>query len=146
MIWANKGDNCLFGDEGNDRIVGAYGDDLIAGGIGDDRMHGGGGDDVFTFCENWGKDTVQQLADGTVTLWFASGDATNWDEENLTYADGENTVTVKGVTADQIELKFGSGNTPEDEAQFASLFAMGAFDAFTSKRIFAEYPAAIAEG
>ena len=133
-IWANKGANTLLGDAGNDRIVGASGDDVIAGGIGDDKMHGGGGDDVFAFCGNWGKDTVQQLETGKVTLWFASGELTNWDESELTYSDGENSVTVKGVTAEQITLKFGD----DGSAQFASLSDLGAFDAFTSRNIFEE--------
>jgi len=93
---------------------------------------------VFAFCENWGKDTVEQLAGGNVTLWFASGELTNWHADSLTYSDGTNKVTVKGVAADRIELKFGSGSTPEDAAQFASLSDMGAFDAFTSRKIFEE--------
>ena len=134
VIWANKGGNWLFGDMGDDRIVGASGDDLIAGGIGDDRMHGGGGDDVFAFCENWGKDTVEQLAGGKVTLWFASGDETNWDADSLTYSDGENSVTVKGVTVEQIELKFGD----DGSELFASLSDLDAFEAFTSRKIFEE--------
>ena len=136
-IWANKGDNVLFGDAGNDRIVGASGSDVIAGGIGDDSMHGGGGDDVFAFCGNWGADTVQQLESGTVTLWFASGTESNWNAETLTYTDGENSVTVSGVTADRITLKFGE-NGPEDAAQFASLSGIGAFNAFTSRKVFEE--------
>jgi len=134
VLWANKGDNTLFGDAGNDRIVGASGDDLIAGGIGDDRMHGGGGDDIFAFCENWGADTVEQLATGSVTLWFASGELANWDADSLTYSDGGNSVTVKGVTAEQVTLKFGD----DGSAQFTSLSDMGAFDAFTSRKIFEE--------
>ena len=97
-------------------------------------MHGGGGDDVFTFCDNWGSDTVQQRAPGTVTLWFASGDISNWNAANLTYADGENKVTVSGVTADEITLKFGDDGSEE----YAQLSAIGAFDAFTSQRIFEE--------
>ena len=134
VLWANKGENWLFGDAGNDRIVGASGDDLIAGGIGDDRMHGGGGDDLFTFCENWGKDTAEQLATGTVTLWFASGELANWDADSLTYSDGDNIVQVKGVTADRITLKFGD----DGSAQFASLSDLGAFDAYSSRKIFEE--------
>jgi len=141
-IWANKGSNMLFGDAGNDRIVGASGDDVIAGGIGNDSMHGGGGNDVFTFCENCGTDTVEQLADGTVTLWFASGDESNWNAETLTYSYDADSVTVKGVTADQVFLKFGSGNE-EDAARFASLSDAGAFDAFTSRMIFEESGAGI---
>lgn len=45
----------------------------LVGGIGNDRMHGGGGSDIFTFGENWGKDTVEQLASGDVTLWLSPG-------------------------------------------------------------------------
>ena len=134
VIWANKGNNWLFGDAGNDRIVGASGNDVIVGGIGNDRMHGGGGDDVFTFCENWGTDTVEQLADGEVTLWFVSGDESKWNKDTLTYTDGENSVTVKGVTADQVTLKFGDNSSE----QFAALSGMGAFLDFTSERIFEE--------
>jgi len=141
-IWANKGDNSLFGDAGNDRIVGASGNDVIAGGSGNDRMHGGGGNDVFTFCDNWGTDEVEQLETGTVTLWFASGSSENWNAETLTYSNGESSVTVKGVTADQVFLKFGSGNE-EDAARFASLSDAGAFDAFTSRMIFEESGAGI---
>jgi len=133
-VWANKGDNFLFGDEGGDRLVGASGNDVIAGGAGDDSMHGGGGDDVFAFCENWGSDTVQQRAFGTVTLWFASGDISNWNAATLTYTDGENKVTVSCVTADEITFKFGDDGSEE----YAKLSAMGAFDAFSSQRIFEE--------
>ena len=50
----------------------------------------------------------------------------------MTYADGENSVKVSGVTADRITLKFGD----DDSEDFAKLSAMGAFDAFTSQRIF----------
>ena len=133
-IWANKGDNWLFGDADNDRIVGASGNDVIAGGVGNDTMHGGGGNDVFTFCDNWGIDTVQQLATGSVTLWFASGDESNWNAETLTYTNGENSVTVKGVTAEQITLKFGD----DGSEHFAMLASAGAFKDFTSQKIFEE--------
>ena len=128
----NKGDNMLFGDKGDDRLVGASGNDVIAGGIGNDSMHGGGGEDIFTFCENWGADEVKQLASGSVTLWFASGDQTNWNEATMTYTDGTNRVTVLGVTAEQVTLKFGDDGSD----QFASLSAMGAFADFTSQRIY----------
>ena len=131
-IWANKGNNSLFGDAGNDRIVGASGNDVIVGGIGDDSMHGGGGDDMFAFCGNWGADTVQQLESGTVTLWFASGDESKWNAETLTYTDGDNSVTVKGVTS--VTLKFGN----DGSEQYATLASAGAFEAFTSRRIFEE--------
>ncbi len=144
VIWANKGGNLLFGDAGNDRIVGASGNDVIAGGIGDDSMHGGGGNDVYTFCDNWGTDEVEQLAGGTVTLWFVEGSLDNWDEAAQTYTDGDNSVTVKGVNS--VELKFGSGTTPDDAAQFAALSDLGAFDAFTSRKIFEDFGKGILAG
>ena len=131
-IWANKGDNWLFGDAGNDRIVGASGNDVIAGGLGNDSMHGGGGNDVFAFCDNWGADTVEQLGTGTVTLWFASGSESNWNAETLTYTDGLSSVTVSGVSADRITLKFGD----DGSEQFAALSNMGAFDGVTSQKVF----------
>ena len=135
-IWANKGDNFLFGDAGNDRIVGASGNDMIAGGIGNDRMHGGGGDDIFTFCDNWGTDTVEQLAGGSVTLWFTSEmeGKVAWDDLSESYTDGVNHVSVKGISS--VELKF--GGVGEDAAMFATLSEAGAFKEFTSQKIFEE--------
>ena len=133
-IWANKGNNFLFGDAGNDRIVGASGNDVIAGGIGNDRMHGGGGDDVFTFCDNWGTDEVEQLAGGSVTLWFASGDESKWNNDTLTYTDVDNSVRVTGVAT--VTLKF--GGVGEDAVMFATLSEAGAFKEFTSQKIFEE--------
>ena len=134
VIWANRGENYLFGDAGDDRIVGASESDVIAGGIGNDSMHGGGGDDVFTFCGSWGVDTVEQLATGTVTLWFASGDESHWDAGSLTYTDGENSVTVSGVAAGKVALKFGDDGSD----RYAALASAGSFAEFTSQRIFEE--------
>ena len=132
VIWANKGDNLLCGDAGNDRLVGASGNDVLVGGIGDDSMHGGGGNDVFAFCENWGADAVEQLAEGKVTLWFASGNEEKWDAAELTYADGTNSVTVRGVSADDVTLKFGD----DGSAQYAALAEAGAFAGSTSENVF----------
>jgi len=133
-IWANKGDNRLFGDAGNDRIVGASGNDVIVGGIGNDSMHGGGGDDIFTFCDNWGEDTVEQLENGKVTLWFTNGSLDNWNAKTLTYTDGKNSVTVSGVSADSVTLKFGN----DESAVFGELYNKGAFSEFTDQKIFEE--------
>ena len=136
-IWANAGDNMLFGDAGNDRLVGATGNDILVGGTGNDSMHGGGGFDIFTFGENWGVDTVAQCDDESsfVTLWFASGSLDNWNADTLTYTDGANSVTVSGVTADMVDLKFGDEEAPE---RFAELSALGAFADATSEKIFEE--------
>ncbi|MBR2365460.1 MAG: hypothetical protein IKA79_09675 [Lentisphaeria bacterium] len=125
-IWANKGNNTLFGDAGNDRIVGGSGDDVIIGGIGDDIMHGGGGNDTFCFGENWGNDTIEQLAGGTVKLCFANGVNDNWNADTLTYSDGISSVTVTGITADKIEIVF----------EAASSLPEGAFADVASEKIF----------
>ena len=50
----------------------------------------------------------------------------------MTYTDGENSVTVVGVTAEQVTLKFGN----DGAGRFASLANMGAFDDATSRKIF----------
>ena len=130
VLWGAAGGNRLFGDAGNDRITGGAGDDVIAGGAGNDKLAGGGGNDTFTFGGNWGADVVSQTADGTVTLWFASGSLSNWDEASLTYTDGENSVQVSGVTADKITLKFGEGEG------YDALAAAGAFLESTAEAVY----------
>ena len=131
-IWANNGDNTLFGDAGNDRIVGAGGNDVIVGGSGDDSLHGGGGEDIFAFGGNWSNDVVEQLPDGKVTLWFEDGSLDKWDAASLTYRDGDKSVAVSGVTAENISLKFGD----DGSEQYGKLLESGAFDEFSSERIF----------
>jgi len=125
-IWANNGNNTLFGDAGNDRIIGGSGNDVIVGGIGNDSMHGGGGDDIFSFGSDWGVDTVEQLSDGKVTLWFADGEVSNWNADTLTYTDGANSVTVSGVSAENITLNFGNETS----------LPAGAFSDAASEKIF----------
>ena len=123
-IWANKGSNTLFGDGGNDRLVGASGNDILAGGSGNDSMHGGGGSDIFTFGGDWGNDSVEQLAGGSVTLWFEEGSESNWNADTMTYTEGVNSVTVTGVSS--VTLRFGNN---------AALPA-GAFADAASEKIF----------
>ena len=125
-IWANKGSNTLFGDAGNDRLVGASGNDVIVGGSGNDSMHGGGGEDIFTFGGAFGQDTVEQLAEGSVTLWFETGSESNWNASSLTYTDGVNSVTVSGSV--NVTLRFGT-----DAALPAGAFADAA-----SQKVFEE--------
>ena len=122
-LWGNAGGAKLFGDAGNDKLAGGSGDDLLAGGSGDDILRGCGGDDTFAFCGGWGVDTVVQEASGSVTLWFAEGDASKWDAATLTYTDGDDRVTVTGVTADRVTLKFGD----DASEAYADLVSLGAF-------------------
>ena len=131
-IWSNNGNNTLFGDAGNDRLVGASGNDVIIGGSGNDSLHGGGGDDIFCFGENWGKDTVEQLVGGEITLWFESGSENNWNADTLTYTDGTNSVKVSGISADNISLKFGDDNS----LFYDELANSGCFDDAASEKIF----------
>ena len=130
VIWASQGKNLLCGDGGNDRFVGASGNDVLVGGAGDDTMHGGGGEDLFVFGANWGNDTVEQFANGKVTLWFQDGDESKWNASTLTYTDGDNSVTVTGVA--DVALKFGD----DGSQQYQDLLAAGAFSDTTSQRIF----------
>ena len=90
--------------------------------------------DVFTFGGNWGNDTVGQLSDeySQVMLWFAEGDHANWDAATLTYADGANSVTVKGVTRDQVEIYIGD----EFPWDFEMMSDLGVFAEATSEKIF----------
>ena len=131
VIWATGSDNDLFGDAGDDRIVGSTGFDLIVGGSGNDTMHSGGGNDIFAFCENWGVDTVEITDNTYITLWFASGDESNWDAENRVYKEGSNSVKVKGGANSTITLKFG-----DDGGQYADMVSVGAFASSTSEKIF----------
>ena len=133
VIWANSGENCLFGDAGNDRIVGGSDNDIIVGGAGNDSMHGGGGSDTFCFGSDWGRDTIEQLADGSVTLWFESGSEDFWNAETLTYSDGVNKVTIKGVTADAVSLRFGDVETA----------IAGAFENAASEKIYEDQDKAL---
>ena len=104
-IWANQGNNTLYGDAGNDRLVGASGNDCFIGGSGNDSMQGGGGNDIFCFGGSWGADTVEQIAGGSVTLWFEEGSSSKWNASTLTYTDGANSVKVSGVS--NVTLRFG---------------------------------------
>ncbi len=134
VIWANSGSNRIFGDAGNDRIIGGAGNDVIAGGAGNDKLRGNGGTDLFTFGGDWGNDTVGQLADGAVVLWFESGDLDHWDAETLTYTDGTNSVQVSGVSAEQITLYFGAGEN-YGTLTYSELASLGAFKGSSSKCI-----------
>ncbi|MBQ7651133.1 MAG: hypothetical protein IJS15_09250, partial [Victivallales bacterium] len=91
---------------------------------------------IFCFCGGWGNDAVEQTAAGKVTLWFAEGDESKWNAETLTYTDGENSVTVAGVA--DVTLLFGNA-----DERYGGLLAAGAFDAFTSERIFEKRDTAI---
>ena len=123
-LWGGAENNILFGDAGDDRLVGGSGDDILIGGTGNDSLHGGGGADTFCFGADWGNDTVEQLAEGSVVLWFESGSEENWNAETLTYSDGTNSVRVSGCV--DVTLRFGAD----------SELPAGAFATAASSKIF----------
>lgn len=134
-VWGGDGDgSMLFGDLGNDTVKGGTGNDFIIGGYGDDMLYGNGGDDTFLFgAEVWGTDQITQEDGGTVRLWFAAGDESNWDALTMTYTDGGCSVTVVGVAADEVTLKFGADETDPD---FAALEEAGAFSETKDRTIY----------
>ena len=67
-------------------------------------------------------------------LWFAEGDHANWNAATLTYTDGSNSVTVKGVSADQIEIYIGD----EFPWDFEMMSELGIFADATSQKVFEE--------
>ena len=77
--------------------------------------------------------TIEQLADGSVTLWFESGSEEFWNAGAMTYSDGANSVILKGITADAVTLKFGDVETA----------IAGAFDSFASEKIFEDQDKAL---
>ena len=98
----------LYSAEEN-ALNGSASDDVIAGSMYDDVMYGNGGDDIFCFGNDWGNDTVDQLASGSVTLWFEEGSEDNWNADTQIYSDGTNFVVVTGCT--DVKLIFGDGDS-----------------------------------
>ncbi len=105
-IWANKGRNSLNGDAGDDRLVGASGDDILDGGTGNDSIHGGGGNDTVRLCDNWGHDTVEQLSGGTITILLPANVQGIWNSTTMTFTseDGENSITIIGIPAEDVVI------------------------------------------
>ena len=77
--------------------------------------------------------TIEQLADGSVTLWFEFGSEEFWNAGTMTYSDEANSVTIKGITADAVSLKFGDVETA----------IAGAFENAASEKIFEDQDKAL---
>ena len=58
-----------------------------------------------------------------------------WDDGTLSYKEGENSVTVSGVAAEKVTLRWGE-NSPEDAEQLAALTGRGALLDSTSECVF----------
>jgi len=82
----------------------------------------------------------EQMSLGNAPLWFMEGDFDHWNSETMTYTEGENSVTVSGVSTDRIELVFAFYDT-QSYAVFDKLIQAGSFDAFSSRTVFDVEPA-----
>ncbi|SOC06432.1 calcium-binding protein [Rhodobacter maris] len=121
-ITGGDGDDFLAGGGRDDVIEGGDGDDVINGGSGDDTMTGGDGADVFVFNEmvDGDSDVIVDFEDG-VDLIRISGienepgsglngyvaalnitDVTIDGEAGVTMSYGGQTITLLGVSADEL--------------------------------------------
>lgn len=103
ILWGGNNGAILHGDEGNDILVGGKGDDILVGGEGDDYLNGCGGNDIFYFGDNWGHDTVEQLAgeNDSVTLCFSGSN----DDLSLTFVSSGDDTIISSASGDSIIAK-----------------------------------------
>jgi len=97
-VLGGAGDDTLAGDDAANRLEGGDGGDVLTGGGGDDALVGGAGDDTYAFGDDWGADTVGELAGGgddaldfaayagTLALG-ADGSVTGSDGSTMAYSD-----------------------------------------------------------
>ncbi len=134
VLWGSQCSQTLIGDAGNDIVSGGSGSDIICGGSGNDRLSGGGGDDIFCFGKDWGTDTLDQIAGGTVTLVFESGMEVAWNSTGDAVVCGGNTITFSSVYDYKISVFTGS-----EYLDYDRLAAQGCF-ADSHKSVFSESP------
>jgi len=107
-------DLILEGGAGNDTLLGGVGNDILIGGAGNDSLTGGTGDDVYQFGDNFGSDTLHEIAGGgTDTLDFSthngkftvSADKTVIiSDEGTTVLSDDSQLTQMGVGGSPVEL------------------------------------------
>ncbi|MEO1294151.1 MAG: hypothetical protein AAFV62_15275, partial [Pseudomonadota bacterium] len=112
-VYAGTGADEVLGGAGADALIGSSGADTLDGGTGNDFYLGGIGADHFAFDDGWGRDVVQDYADGVDRLDFSAhsgvtgiGDlvvAQNGANTEITLAAGGfDLVTLVGVTATDV--------------------------------------------
>jgi Ca2+-binding RTX toxin-like protein len=107
----------LTGSGEADLIDGGAGDDGIDGGAGNDNLIGGAGNDIFTFADGCGQDGIFDFAAGAesddvldiTAFGFADFSAimaatTNINGNAVIALDADDSITLLGVTADQLHL------------------------------------------
>ncbi len=108
----------LIGGSGNDTLTGDSAANQLTGNGGNDTLAGGAGDDTYLFGDNWGVDTITELAGaGSDTLSFnlaTIGVIFTLSGASLTVADGSGSTLTHA--ADNIERLIGGG---DDDFAFA---------------------------
>ena len=109
----------IKGFGGDDTLRGFGGDDLLFGGRGTDSLRGGAGDDTFQFSEGDGQDTVHDFGTGDDIIELILGKPPGTSDEAafesldirqngadtvVGYGDGSDTVTLKGVDKDTVDI------------------------------------------
>lgn len=113
-------DDSAFGGEGNDVLKGGDGADYLVGGEGNDIMVGGKGGDYFSLNSNSGHDTITDFnpEEDKIDLWTETLEfkdlKTEKTSEGLKVSWGDNSVLLKGVTADLSEDWFYVGQIAID--------------------------------
>ncbi|UCE37498.1 MAG: hypothetical protein JSW00_18920 [Thermoplasmata archaeon] len=103
MLSGESGNDELYGDNGNDTLTGGLGNDMLRGGDGEDtligesgndQLYGGANNDIYIFTDNWGDDTVVELAgEGNDTLDFSGVTSSIYASVgSLTITEGSNRV------------------------------------------------------
>jgi hypothetical protein len=112
----NNYDNGLTGNSGDNLLKGLDGKDSLNGGKGEDRLTGGGDADTFVFGKDFGKDTINDFNAGTdlinldaindIIMSFSdlkNHHASQSGANLVIDAGGGDTITVKGVTIDDLD-------------------------------------------
>jgi len=107
----------LTGSGEADLIDGGAGDDNLLGGAGNDNLIGGAGNDIFTFADGCGQDGIFDFAAGAesddvldiTAFGFADFSAimaatTNVNGDAVIALDADDSITLVGVTPDQLHL------------------------------------------
>ena len=74
QFYAGAGNDILYGDVGNDILFGDAGNDILYGGANNDKLYGGAGEDTYVFEVGGGADSVSDVSNDELTLFFQGAD------------------------------------------------------------------------